>query len=337
MRDAGISVVRDDASWDSAEAQPPDPATGQHQYRWAERDARVAAMARYGLRWYPIVDYSASWASSIPGDQFAPPARDEDFAAFAAALAARYGRGGAFWAEHPELPALPVESYEIWNEPDFSQFWHADGEPGARYASLYASSRAAIKQADPAARVVVGGLVDWNGPRFVRAMYRARPDLRGNVDALGYHEYHHDVADVHRSLSEIRRVLRGVGGSAVPIELTEVGWSSVMETEAYRAKSLGQVVRQVPSWGLGVTRVMPFSWLDGGRAGFGIAYDDGSLAAPGVAYADAISAGRDSQRAKRVPSRARPGRPLVRPTAYPVGSRGWYAAVSRRRTRPRGR
>jgi hypothetical protein len=95
MRDAGISVVRDDASWDSVEPQAPDPATGQHQYRWAERDARVAAMARHGLRWYPIVDYSAPWASSIRGDPFAPPARDEDFATFAGSRRDQAGRYGS--------------------------------------------------------------------------------------------------------------------------------------------------------------------------------------------------------------------------------------------------
>src|SRR4051794_11145116 len=120
MQQAGIGLVRNDAAWQTAE--PDAPVNGVHAYRWDRFDAIAAALARHGIRWYPIIDYSAGWASSVPGELLAPPARDEDYVAYARAFAARYGRGGSFWVEHPDIPALPVQSYEIWNEPNFAQF-----------------------------------------------------------------------------------------------------------------------------------------------------------------------------------------------------------------------
>lgn len=78
-----------------------------------------------------------------------------DFASFAAALAERYGPGGAFWRARPDLAADPVDTYEIWNEPDVGMFWAPASDP-ARYADLYLRARDAIKAVDPGARVIVG-------------------------------------------------------------------------------------------------------------------------------------------------------------------------------------
>ena len=86
-------------------------------------------------------------------------------ATFVTSFAQRYGRGGSFWAPHPELPYLPVESYEIGNEPDITPTTPADetslhyADPAA-YAPVYESARAALHQVDPAAQAVVGGMLD---------------------------------------------------------------------------------------------------------------------------------------------------------------------------------
>ena len=85
MRAGGLSFVRVDASWDGVEPVP--PIAGHHVYVWAIYDLFVADLARNGLRWYPMVGYSAPWAASTLGDPFAPPAGDANFAAYAGALA----------------------------------------------------------------------------------------------------------------------------------------------------------------------------------------------------------------------------------------------------------
>ena len=117
-------------------------------------------------------------------------------AAFVSSFAQRYGRGGSFWSQHPELPYLPVESYEIGNEPDITPTAPADetslhyADP-ASYALVYQAARAALHQVDPAAQAVVGGMLDSgaiglaDAERYLSAV--------GPMDAVGYHPYLYDV------------------------------------------------------------------------------------------------------------------------------------------------
>src|ERR1700748_252868 len=94
-----------------------------------------------------------------------PAADATAMAAFVTSFAQRYGRGGSFWAQHPELPYLPVESYEIGNEPDITPTQPADqtslhyANP-ADYAQVYETARTALHHVDPTARAVVGGMLD---------------------------------------------------------------------------------------------------------------------------------------------------------------------------------
>ena len=52
-----------------------------------------------------------------------------------AALVQRYGSGGTYWPDHPDVPRLPVIDFEVWNEPNFAAFWCPRPQP-ARYAKL---------------------------------------------------------------------------------------------------------------------------------------------------------------------------------------------------------
>src|SRR3954447_195960 len=182
MAAGGVRVVRSDATWRSAEPVP--PVHGRHVYVWAPFDAIVTALARRGLRWQPVLAYSTLWGSSVAGEEHAPPASTATYAAYAGAFAARYGAGGAFWQAHPELPARPVRTYEIWNEENLAYYWKPAADAAA-YADLYAAARAAIKGADPAGVAMVGGLSPGSDPsRYVEAMLAARPELRGRLDAV---------------------------------------------------------------------------------------------------------------------------------------------------------
>jgi Cellulase (glycosyl hydrolase family 5) len=296
MAASGLQVVRRDASWDSIEPQAPNPATGQHTYDWSRQDAQVAAMARHGLRWYPILDYSAPWAAQVPGDPFSPPARTSDYVAWAQALAQRYGAGGAFWQAHPELTAMPVTTYEVWNEENTKQFWHPQANAPEAYADLYLATRAALKQVDPSARVVVGGLALANTDvtdesQFVQRMYAHRPDLRGNVDAVGFHPYAPDVSGVETKLSQFRQTLDSVGAAGVPIEITEIGWPTPQYSEAVRATNLQQLALDLPRSDCDVERFIPHTWVEPTSASgsFGIMAADGTTPLPsGAAYLNAV-------------------------------------------------
>ena len=132
----GARDARTDALWEAAE--PAAPIGGVHHYDWAFSDRIASALARHGLRWLPIIDYTAGWAQSIPGQDHSPPRSASSYAAYAGAFAARYGPGGSFWAEHPMIAPRPVTTYEIWNEPDGGHFWLPGPQPG-RYAIVVCS------------------------------------------------------------------------------------------------------------------------------------------------------------------------------------------------------
>ncbi len=154
--------------------------------RWSFNDKIAGSLAAHELRWLPIIDYSALWAESTPGQDHSPPASPADYAAYAAAFAARYGPGGSFWSEHPALTPEPVQTYEIWNEPDNGAVLGAAPNPAA-YAALYMSGA----RGDRRRRSV--GTGDHRRPDqpdgFLPAMLAARPQLRGHIDGVAIHPY----------------------------------------------------------------------------------------------------------------------------------------------------
>jgi len=220
LRASGVTTARSDAFWEASE--PAAPVNGVHSYDWAFDDKIIAALATAGLRWLPILDYSAPWAQSITGQDHSPPSSADAYAAYAAAFAARYGSGGSFWRNHPELAPEPVGAYEIWNEPDNGEFWTPTPDP-ARYADLYLAARREIDLADPAARVIVGGLT--NPTAFVPAMLRARPQLSGHVDGVGIHPYGSPEVVLAKTRAD-RAMLVDQGLSSVPMYVTEFGWTT---------------------------------------------------------------------------------------------------------------
>jgi len=220
LRASGATVARSDALWEATE--PSAPVHGVHNYLWTFDDTIASALASVGLRWLPILDYSAPWAQSIAGQDHSPPSSAADYAAYAGAFAARYGSGGNFWRAHPGIAPEPIGTYEIWNEPDNSGFWTPAPDP-ARYADLYLSARRAIDVADPAARVIVGGLT--NPTRFVPAMLAARPQLRGHVDGIGIHPYGLPTI-VLAKIRDDRAMLDAQGMASVPMYVTEFGWTT---------------------------------------------------------------------------------------------------------------
>jgi hypothetical protein len=194
-----------------------------HRYDWGFADRVAGALASRGVRWLPIIAYSAPWAASVPGDDKSAPRSAEDYAAYARAFAERYGSGGRFWAERPELPATPVTTIEIWNEPDNSDFW-APAPDAAAYADLYLRARAAIRTADPGARVLVGGLT--GASTFLPQLITARPDARGQVDGVAIHTYSPEPLGALAEARDARRALAALGMAAVPLWVTEFGWVS---------------------------------------------------------------------------------------------------------------
>jgi hypothetical protein len=300
IQNGGVDLGRIDARWQNVE--PNAPSGGSHSYSWSMYDSIAQAMAQHGIRWYPIVDYSTGWSGVIAGDSNSAVAPEHlpDFAAYAAAFAKRYGRGGTFWQSHPSLPQLPVTSYEIWNEENSTVFWRPQDDAPERYADLYMSARDAIRGVDSQAGVVVGGLAlgGYGGGAdeiaFIQRMYAHRPDLANHVDGVGLHPYQANVADTEMRIARFRQALDQLAGPQVPLEITEVGWSTTAVSDAERGADLGTLAQDLPRSDCNVDRFIPYTWMTEEQDGadsehwFGIANADGSVKPSGQGYLNAV-------------------------------------------------
>jgi hypothetical protein len=259
---AGATIARSDALWEASEPSP--PVGGVHRFAWGFDDEVAGALARLHLRWLPILDYVTGWDQSVPGQDHSPPRSAADYAAYAAAFAGRYGVGGSFWREHPELPQLAVAQYEIWNEPDNPVFWAPRPDP-ARYSQLYASAAAAIHAADPPAQVLVGGLT--NARAFLPAMLAADPSLRLQVDGVAIHPYAVTPAAVLANVAGARRVLDSLGMALTPLYVTEFGWTTsprgALDGAAPRVRPryIEQTLAALGHTGCDVAAVTLYTWV----------------------------------------------------------------------------
>jgi hypothetical protein len=263
MRADGVRTVRADAFWDHVEPTWPD-ATGHH-YNWTSTDTIARELAQYGLRWLPIADYSAAWAGSytLNGQlqEHSAPANSDYFVSYATALVARYGPGGTFWSQNPNLTPQPIEGLEVWNEPDRTWAWLPGPDPVA-YARLYEATRHAAHAVDPGLQVIIGGIAP-SSTTFLEALYGAVGGA-GQIDAVGVHPYATESWQVVTGVSSIRAVMDAHGDVNVPIDVTEFGWSTggpgVPVTDAQRAQRLYEAVTWLAQSDCNVERILPHTW-----------------------------------------------------------------------------
>ena len=108
--------------------------------------------------------------------------------------AKRYGPGGAFWRENPELPYLPIRRWEIWNEENIVTF--ADPVDPLEFAKLIRISGRALHGVDPGAKVILGGFFgrplqvppNVASGGFLSRLYRVR-GIKRYFDGVALHPY----------------------------------------------------------------------------------------------------------------------------------------------------
>jgi hypothetical protein len=178
-------------------------------------DPVVELAAAAHLRLYPMMGLARSQGAAADASAMA---------AFVTSFAQRYGPGGIFWAENPQLPYLPVASYEIGNEPDITPTAPADetslhyANP-ADYAQVYEAARAALHQVDPSGQAVIGGMLDSGAIGLNLAeQYLA---AIGPMDAVGYHPYLYNLSTMEQDTLALRAWLEANGHAGVPIDINE--------------------------------------------------------------------------------------------------------------------
>ena len=217
MARAGVESVRTVFYWSAAQ-----PTAGQPP-SFAATDHVVALAAARRIDVLPVVIYSPTWAAQYPGKAGSPPARPADYAAYLTALVGRYGPKGSFWIENPALPKVPIRTWQIWNEPNFDDYWHVEGGdkwvPG--YAALLKASYTAIKSVDRGSTVLMAGLSNfpWN---YLADIYRA--GAKNSFDAVAVNPFTSYLPNVIRIVRKTRAFLRKHGQRRKPVWITEITW-----------------------------------------------------------------------------------------------------------------
>jgi cellulase (glycosyl hydrolase family 5) len=285
----GISQVRLNASW--AAIEPHAPVLGVHSYRWDALDQRVAALARHGIRAQPTLTQPPDW-DAVQGtwvdlqcskSASRSPVDTEPYAAFVRAFAARYGRGGAFWTGHPDVPYTPVFRYEIWNEPNLKGGWCPHPQPWL-YADLFVKATQAIRAVDPAAAVFTGGVAPPSGKNAKkRKQYMGIADFFGGVTARqpkitklmsGANVHVYPGLDRDKQLEKLAwfrdQLRRGRIPNGMPMVINEIGWATHVGksplTEDDRAAAYASMTVNYARTNCNVGGIVPHSWMSPERS-----------------------------------------------------------------------
>ncbi|KHJ72936.1 MULTISPECIES: GH39 family glycosyl hydrolase [Rhodococcus] len=216
IRAVGARWLRVDIDWSVIE-----PNRGQQN--WSVPDRVVDRARARGLEVVGIVAYTPAWARVAGGgDTHGYPADPAAFAGFARQAAQRYSTRVTHW--------------EIWNEPNLTNFFRPRPDVG-KYVELLAAAAPAVKSVQPNARILNGGLapaVD-NGSDISPVTYVQQLYARGAhqyFDILSVHPYSYpalpsDVSTQSWNTFYRMRLMRDTmvqyGDAATPVWATEFG------------------------------------------------------------------------------------------------------------------
>jgi polysaccharide biosynthesis protein PslG len=231
MQAAGIGWVRVNWSWKDMQ-----PQLGAFDFSQFDLAAQMAA--DYDIQLLPILLAVPAWASSAPPeliaewgslspvDKYRPRDRDE-WLTYVRTVVERYDGDGL-----DDAPGSPRMHYwEVWNEENLSQYWPPQPDV-TEYFELLQATYTVIKEVDPTAKVVLGGLsgsgVNAEGSGYLQQLYRL--GAGDYFDVMSIHHYIHperegNIEALQASLAATRQVMDNNGDSAVPLWLTEIGWS----------------------------------------------------------------------------------------------------------------
>lgn len=168
------------AEWDRFAIYWSDIEQTKGKYTWGLYDGTVNVDVAYGLKTNAILLGTPKIRADgrgVPVDMDEPVFADgtdvpasgkainpeNPWAAFVFATVSRYKPGGTLAQQQGWPTGAGIRLWEIWNEPDFSQFW---GGTVDEYARLLKVAYLAARQADPYAEIMIGGLVLFEQPYF---------------------------------------------------------------------------------------------------------------------------------------------------------------------------
>jgi hypothetical protein len=242
MRSSGVKTVRLPMYWSSI----------QSENRFVSRpdfdafDHEVKLAAEHGISVFPFLFSTPEWVAPDPRTlPVATPWERWAWSVFLHDAANRYGPGGSFWRENPDVPYFPIREWEIWNEENIVTF--TSPVSPASYAKLLRISGRILHAADPGSKVIVGGLfgrplqVPPNLPSgaFLSDLYRAR-SVKSDFDGVALHPYVAEAGAIRGQVRNLRRILRVHHDAQTGIYITELGWGSASYQSRWERGLRGQ-------------------------------------------------------------------------------------------------
>jgi hypothetical protein len=273
MKEAGSRWVTTVLAWSAIEPNP--PVSGEHTYNWSSFDTKARNAQDAGMDLFVLFTGNPSWAAALPGG---PVTDTQNLVDFVTVMAERYDCDGI--DDAPEH--LCVHYWSFYAEPDNGCIFRARmgkgywGHNGAGFAEMLYNISPAIHQANPRAKVLIGGIAyDWfeedhpvPGP-FVRsfltdtlsALNQYPGGAQAYIDAVAFHFYPNRPdrwPTIRDKALEVRGIMERHGVGDLPLICPEMGyWSSPKfgSNEQMQAQRLVQMYMRSLS-----VDMKPLSW-----------------------------------------------------------------------------
>lgn len=282
LKAGGATMARVDVGWASLEYA----GKGQYDPYWtAQLDDVVAQAKARGIKLLLTFWRTPPWASASH-DPLAPPTKPGDYGDAIAHYALRYG--------------TDVYAWEIWNEPNSTDFFHPPSgvTTYTAYMNLLKSGYSAAKFAG--AQRVVAGSTMHSDFQWLAECYKL--GLKSYSDIISTHPYSDNRSPLDRTAEQRYSFVKGIeathfvmssqGDGTKPLWLTEYGWSTKANTggeptwrlgvsEDTQAQYIRESLQVLPSYpyvgAASLYRLMDDTQSDVLQAKFGVVRLDGSL------------------------------------------------------------
>ncbi|MED5814340.1 cellulase family glycosylhydrolase [Mycolicibacterium sp. 050232] len=219
MAAMNVDWVRVDVDWSAIEPE-------RGEFDWEPADLLVDEALAHQMNVLIVLSYTPDWARSSATDTKSPdshfrPVDSMSYARFARATAQRYASRG-------------VHHWEIWNEPNSTKFWPPRPDPD-EYGALFRVIRAAIREVDPTAELLIGGLAPPYDPTDISATnYLEQLYANGTAqlaDAVAVHPYSNPALPIMgeqssgglKDIPALHAVMDRHGDTTKSIWITEFG------------------------------------------------------------------------------------------------------------------